>query len=244
MELIFLLIFVFFIFLNVVLGLVSSRAKKRKQMEMDEQISENKPAPLPAYAQKPSVGYDSFLDAQTAESIVKPLNQEPEKSQRMKQEGDYEGPADISEEIAPTFDETAPFPGGQVPAEKIEGEKFTERDRPFYQKREAELIESARQRADSRRQMVDLKESMNRVGLQDVDRKVQSGIESRIGKVEAPRPETTYSFGATGGSPAEQEMVSTNLWMRVQSLPALQKAVVLSEILGHPKGIKPHHDQR
>ncbi len=256
MELIFLLIFIFFIFLNVVLGLISSRVKKRKQLEAAEKISEKKPSLESVQKQKPSVGYDSFLGTQTAESIVRPLYEEPEKAQRLRPQRTYEGSTSIPEEIAPTIDEIAPFPGGEVPAAETEQAKPKKQEQPFYQKSEAELIEAARQRADLRKPMVDLTGLAERVEISEVDRKALSEMESIRSEVEAREIETVKAFETTKaspegairatevspvrGSPEGERRISSNLWILLQSLPSLQRAVVLSEILGQPKGIKPH----
>jgi hypothetical protein len=96
--------------------------------------------------------------------------------------------------------------------------------------------------------MVDLTGLTKSVEVPEVERKVLSGIESQSGMDKAPykpfQATEGSPAGATEGSPVGKKRDSSNLLMLVQRLPSLQKAVVLSEILGRPKGMSPHNDQR
>jgi hypothetical protein len=95
MELLFLLIFFLFIILNVVIGLVSSRAKKRKAA-LQRPAGEHAPGvPEPDRRQEGAEaagergvrgGYTYFLQEQTSDTLVQSMYEETEQRERERSE--------------------------------------------------------------------------------------------------------------------------------------------------------------
>jgi hypothetical protein len=185
MELVFLLIFFFFILMNVIIGLISSRAKKKRLIESRERESRGEEAPLQYEERTPETlrrQVDSFVEPQTVVSLMESLYPEilvpqAEEPERIEPE--------VTEKKAPVTAFTPPESEVQVsPTEKPEPEI-----KPLYE------VEP----------------------------------EYKIGSFSFDwRGEQKGSGGVRIKSPA---------WKRIESLPPLKRAIVLSELLGEPKGL-------
>ena len=192
MELLFLAIFLFFIVLNVVIGLASSRAKKRRAAlrkpskegspESTGQDRQVETAETPDDGSGRS-GLPYFLQEQNADTLVQSLYAEV---------GEEDTRAVIAEAKAPLPAEKSmeEKPAAAAPAEKPE-------HRPYYP----------------------------RHGPRRLD------VQQAEGKSAAP-PQPLRTPQEEMETPPSRPG-----WEQVYRLPKLQKAVVLSEILGPPRAL-------
>ena len=192
MELLFLVIFLFFIVLNVVIGLASSRAKKRRAA-MVKPPEEGSPGVSEKDRQGESAetpdekggqgGFPYFLQEQNADTLVQSLYTEAEEEDTRAVIAEVKAPLPVEKR-------TEEKPAAAAPAEKPE-------QRPYYPR-----------------------QAPRRLDVSQVE-------EERTAPL---RPLKT-----------PQEKVETHPsrpgWEQVEKLPTLQKAVILSEILGSPRAL-------
>ncbi len=209
MEYLFLLIFLFFIILNVVIGLVSSRSKKRRVEKEKQKTGTQKPErirEIPIQQQKQAGTYESFLQPQTADNIVEAL---------------YE-----------VEDERALLPGGEVTPPTVQPAVHEVAEEKQYPKYAAELARVDRTQADQPKPMIDLTDLSSRAILPLEEEPLESGVEARVVEEQREREEKFRVYV----SPADSE-IGVDVWELINSLPALQRAVVLSEVLGVPRAL-------
>lgn len=219
MELVFLLIFFFFILINVIIGVVSSRAKKKRLAELRERESRGvEPSAQPIqYEEKTSDALrkqvDSFVEPQTVVSLMESIYPEILEPQAVK-----------PEEVKP-----------EVTEEKTRVKALT----PF----EMEAMVSPFKKVEP-----------------EIKPLYEAGPEL---KVQITEPSGTYiqesggamvsSFPVRGSEAYEIDSISFDwgydqrgtrevrvkspAWKRIESLPPLKRAIVLSELLGEPKGL-------
>lgn len=208
-EYLFLLIFLFFIILNVVIGLVSSRSKKRRVEKENQKTGVQKPErirEIPGQQQKQGGSYESLLQPQTADNIVEAL---------------YE-----------VEDERASLPGGEVTPPTVQPAVQEVAEEKQYPEYAAELARVDRTRADQPRPMIDLTDPSSRAKLPLEEEPLESEVEARVIEEQKEQEEKFRVYG----SPVDSE-IGVDVWELINNLPALQRAVVLSEVLGAPRAL-------
>ncbi len=212
MQYLFLLIFLFFIVLNVVIGLASSRSKKRRaagqKSEAGTTIS-HVPGEAPEQPRQ-TEPHESILQPQTAESIVESLYEAEE--------------------------EKASLPGGegQIPRDKsavpevsrVEGspEQITELGREAVMER------------DQSKPMIDITKPSSEVKLSIEEKPLESEVKSRVVKEQRDQEEKFQIYALT-----RDDGIEVTAWEHINRLPPLQRAIILSEVLGAPKALSEGH---
>jgi hypothetical protein len=220
MELFFLLIFILFILLNVVIGLVSSRAKKRKAAlhEQTEEYPQGAPPEAGRRAQPDEApeqkgmrgGYALLLQEQTSETLVRSMYEEAAQREREldealeameKTRASYAKPPTVSEPTAAIEVARAAPPARAGMDEATSALQETGERKTSY----PTLMP---RRLDERRPLIE---------------------EDRV-----PAPEPPEARREEGDVVSFQPGSG---WERLERLPPLQRAVILSEILGPPRGL-------
>lgn len=212
MRYLFLLIFLFFIVLNVVVGLASSRSKKRRaagqKLEAGSPVSQAPgEAPKQPGQTEPHV---SILQPQTAESIVESL---------------YE-----------VEEEKASLPGGegQIPRDKSVVPELPAVERSPEQI--TELRREAVMKIDQSKPMVDISKPSIEVKLPIEAKPLESEVESRVVEEQREREEKLQIYGLT-----RDDGIEVSAWEHINKLPPLKRAIILSEVLGAPKALSEGH---
>lgn len=212
MRYLFLLMFLFFIVLNVVIGLASSRSKKRRaagqKLAAGSSVSHaSGEAPKQPGQTEP---YESILQPQTAESIVESL---------------YE-----------VEEEKASLPGGegQVPRDKSVVSELPGVERSPEQI--TELRREAVMKIDQAKPMIDISKPSSEVMLPIEEKHLESEVESRVVEEQREQEEKFQIYGLTrdGG-------IEVSAWEHINQLPPLKRAIILSEVLGAPKALSEGH---
>jgi hypothetical protein len=211
-EYLFLLIFLFFIVLNVVIGLASSRSKKRKRardkLEAGTTISHasGDAAEQPGQTEP----HASILQPQTAESIVESLYKVEE--------------------------EKASLPGGEG---QITHDKSVVREVPGVERSPEQIMELGREAVmeiDQSKPMIDITKPSSEVKLSFEEKPLESEVESRVVEEQREREEKFQIYGLT-----RDDGIEVTAWEHIHHLPPLQRAIILSEVLGAPKALSEGH---
>lgn len=208
MELAFLLIFLFFILLNVIIGIVSSRAKKRRLLESRKQEPRQEgPSTQALTAHRSAETFnrqiDSFVEPQTADSVLESLY------------------AEMQEKIA--------IPGDTAPLE--EKRAVIHEESGFKVKPASELPPGpAIQVAFHAKPLTSAPASKER-GIEGPDSKPPAPL-SGMEVYDVKRSDTAEEVYSTGPG----KKTAPTAWKRIDGLPSLKRAIVLSELLGEPKG--------
>jgi hypothetical protein len=212
MQYLFLLIFLFFIMLNVVIGLASSRSKKRKaagqKSEAGTTIS-HVPGETPEQPGQ-TEPHESILQPQTAESIVESL---------------YE----VVEEKA-----SLPDDEGQIPRDKS-----VVLEVPSVERSPEQIMELRREAVmeiDQSKPMIDISKPSSEVKLSIEEKPLESEVESRVVEEQREREKKFQIYGMI-----RDDGIEASAWERINQLPPLQRAVILSEVLGAPKALSEGH---
>jgi len=192
MQLLFLVIFLFFIVLNVVIGLASSRAKKRRAAMM-KPSEEGSPGIPEKKRQEESAetssersgrsGFPYFLQEQNADTLVQSLYTEVQEEDTRAVIAEVKAPLPVEKR-------TEEKPVAAAPAARTEQSPDYPRHGP------------------------------RRLDVQQVER----GRAAPLRPLKTPQEEMEPHPSRPG-------------WEQVEKLPALQKAVILSAILGPPRGL-------
>jgi hypothetical protein len=225
MELVFLLIFLIFIALNVVIGLASSRAKKRRAIERAQRADGNdgppseiderrygEPKPIKT-GDEPS-GY--FLEPQTAESLVSSLGEAVREQERVRSENLARAEEDsvdrsmVQEEVPDIADERAPLPGRTAETAEIREGVSAPVEPPLAPERSISPEQPTPSQSQSR---------------------------SRLGALEGKLLSEDAGRGVlvNGAAKDRTDYRLNRAWKYVEGLPGLKRAIVLSEILGKPR---------
>lgn len=219
MELVFLLIFFFFILINVIIGVVSSRAKKKRLAELRERESRGEELSVqpiqyeertPDFLRKQA---DSSVEPQTIASLMESIYPEILEPQAVK-----------TEQVKP-----------EVTEEKARVKVFTPS--------EMEAMVSPFKKVEP---------EINPLQEAGPELEVRTTEPSKTHVPEAGE-EMVYSFPVRGSGAYEIDSISFDwgydqkgtrevrvispAWKRIESLPPLKRAIILSELLGEPKGL-------
>ncbi len=212
MEYLFLLMFLFFIVLNVVVGLASSRSKKlkgaREKLEAGSPVSHAPgEAPEQPGQTEPHV---SILQPQTAESIVESL---------------YE-----------VEEEKASLPGGEG---QLTRDKSIVREGPGVERSPEQITELRREAVmeiDQSKPMIDISKPSIEVKLPIEEQPLESEVESRVVEEQREQEEKLQIYSLT-----RDDGIEVSAWEHINQLPPLKRAIILSEVLGAPKALSEGH---
>ena len=187
MQYLFLLIFLFFIVLNVVIGLASSRSKKRR-----------------AAGQKSEAG--TTISHVPGEAPEQPRQTEPHES--------------ILQPQIPRDKSAVPE------VSRVEGspEQITELGREAVMER------------DQSKPMIDITKPSSEVKLSIEEKPLESEVKSRVVKEQRDQEEKFQIYALT-----RDDGIEVTVWEHINRLPPLQRAIILSEVLGAPKALSEGH---
>jgi hypothetical protein len=226
MQYLYLIIFVFFILLNVVIGLASSRSKKRKAAVDSES------------AQSSDAEYIDAADQERQRLAAQGLAQQGVSDHEPELETQSAG--NIMESFFVVEEEKAALPGGErrpaavsVTSERgMTGEVVAaaaarmKPDTPGAQP--TETLKRSDIRDDRPAPMVDMDRPSEKVTLSIEKNLLASEVaERRRAQDEKFRSYDLYEY----------QDVETEAWENVNKLPPLKRAIILSEILGSPKAL-------
>jgi hypothetical protein len=208
MELLFLVIFLFFIVLNVIIGLATSRAKRRRAalkerptgepLQKGTEIDDEEVASQPAAA----LSYDSFLQPQTADSVPQPVYVKSGEIQAHLPGVKRTALGEVSGEVS----REEPEEGTALKEKAPEGSHMSRR------------MQAARRRVEQTSMATEAEEKT-------------STLKQELDYRQAAQQFPEIRWEDTSVRPAAR------LWEYVESLPPLQRAIILSEILGSPKAL-------
>ena len=208
MQYLYLLIFIFFIMLNVVIGLASSRSKKRRaaaHKASGESAISNAPDEILKQLQH-TEPHESILEPQTAENITESLFEVEE--ERASVPGSHvQAPRDMS--LMPGVPEA-----GQT-QEKVRESK-----------------QDAVRAVEESKPMIDISRPSKKVTLSIEKNLLQSEVEARAVEMRREQDEKYQTYDLYGDHDVEK-----GAWENINKLPPLKRAVIFSEILGAPKAL-------
>jgi hypothetical protein len=211
MQYLYLLIFVLFIVLNVVIGLASSRSKKRRAVEDKAPAGSSGAGYADAAADQvqQDVDREPVLEPQTADSIV--------------------------ESLFAVQEEKAALPGRE---ERLASASVASEREPLKTKpgsSELRLRETLNRSALSEEKpapMVNMDRPSEKITLSIEKNLLESEVASRSAERQRAQDEKFNVYDLY-----EFQDVETAAWENVNKLPPLKRAIVLSEILGSPKAL-------
>ncbi|MGQ9615532.1 MAG: hypothetical protein ACUVWJ_03930 [Spirochaetota bacterium] len=219
MELVFLLIFFFFILINVIIGVVSSRAKKKRLIESRERKSRGEEIsvqPLKYEERTPDAlrkQVDSFVEPQTIASLMESIYPEILEPQVVK-------PEEIESEVAEEKTRVKAFTPSEMEATISPSKKVEPEIKPLHEagpELEVQTTEASRTHVPEPG------------GAMDSSFPVKG---SKTYEIDSIFFDWGYDQKAT-----RVIRVKSQAWKRIESLPPLKRAIVLSELLGEPKGL-------
>jgi len=207
MELIFLLIFIVFIFLNIILGFVAARAKKKRMRAAALQEKAASPEPAEPLPEQAPVFSEKGTGIQ--EAAVLPLQKTAEQEMPKHRE---------------PFRQAVPLLQPQTVAALFKPE-YTITEEAADTTAEEAVSDAGVKYIDTGGTPAESEETYEKPGI--------ILGEAGFSSTEMPSDHPLY----TAGPDAAYAGAGPGAWERLQKLPPLQKAVIFSEILGRPKGL-------
>jgi len=207
-QYLYLLIFIFFIMLNVVIGLASSRSKKRR-------AAAQKPSGESAISNAPDENLKQLQRTEPRESILRPQTAES-----------------ITESLFEVEEERASVPGGhvQAPRDGALTPSVPETGETQEEVRESKL--DAAVEVEESKPMIDISRPGGEVKLSLEKNLLESAVEARAVKMRREQDEKYQVYDLY-----DYHDVEKGAWDNINKLPPLKRAIIFSEILGAPKAL-------